>query len=408
MRWLAVALLVVVGCGDHTGDAADLSIVGADDLGMAADLQSARDLALAHGDGGLFLPRGKVDILFMVDNSPSMSAKQNLLHQSFPAFATALKDAAALHPASYHIGVVTDDLGAGPYTLNQGQCSPGGFGGKLQSAASPGAMGVPAACSTLALGGGVRYIDYDQIHGSDNLGGLDVSTAFTCISSVGEAGCGFEQPLESTYKALHDPIAENVGFLRADALLVVVYVTDEDDCSAPANTDLFDPSQNGINTYGVMHSFRCTQFGIACGNPATQVQPIDSNGPLAGCRPLTMAEGGKLIDVQKYVDYFGKPASLGGVKIDPSDVILASIAAPKEPFATTVTMPCADQVNTASCPILGHSCTQTGNAQIFGDPAVRLGAVVGAAATSQQSSACDSDYSPSLSAIAQKIIARLP
>jgi hypothetical protein len=39
---------------------------------------------------------------------------------------------------------------------------------------------------------------------------------------------------------------------------------------------------------------------------------------------------------------------------------------------------------------------------------VRLAAVVGAAPTSQQTSACDGDYSASLTGIAQKIVARLP
>ncbi len=416
MKVLFLSALIVAGCGDHGGDGAhlaapvDLSV--ADDLALAADLAArglgASDGGAPGGDGGSFTSHDKVDVLFMVDNSPSMTPKQMLLQSSFAAFVTALQNAGAAHPASYHIGVVTSDLGAGPYTLNQGQCRPGGDGAKLQSAAATSATGVPAACSSFTLGGGVRFIDYDQVHGTDNLGGTDLATAFTCISSVGQSGCGFEHQLESAYRALHDAIPENAGFLRPDALLVVVYVTDEDDCSAPPNTDLFDPSTNGVNSYGVLHSFRCTQFGIACGTPPTAVQPVDSMGSLAMCQPLTMATGGKLIDVQKYIDFFRAPAAAGGVKADPTDVIAAAIAAPVDPFATIVTMPCSDQVNTASCPLLAHSCTQAGNAQIFGDPAVRLAAVVGAAWTSQQSSACDTSYAAALDGIAQKIIARLP
>ncbi len=135
--------------------------------------------------------------------------------------------------------------------------------------------------------------------------------------------------------------------------------------------------------------------------------PLAAATPMSGrddCRPLTQAEGGKLFDVQRYIDFFARP---GGVKADPSDVILASIAAPPAPFGWTITSPCVDQVNTPQCPILNHSCVAPANPLFFGDPAVRLSAVVDAAYTSQRSSSCETDYSPAVDGLAQKIIARL-
>ena len=42
------------------------------------------------------------------------------------------------------------------------------------------------------------------------------------IANVGTSGCAFPSPLEAAYRALHDPLPENIGFLRSDALLVVV------------------------------------------------------------------------------------------------------------------------------------------------------------------------------------------
>jgi hypothetical protein len=78
------------------------------------------------------------------------------------------------------------------------------------------------------------------------------------------SGCGFEQPLEAALKALaphNSEISfthgeghgdrENAGFLRDNSLLVVVVVTDEDDCST-TDYGIFDPQneqnrQNGIN-----------------------------------------------------------------------------------------------------------------------------------------------------------------
>jgi hypothetical protein len=57
-----------------------------------------------------------------------------------------------------------------------------------------------------------------------------VAGAFSCIAQLGPDGCGYEQSLEAMYRAL-DP-AVNPGFIRDDAALAVLFITDEDDCSA--------------------------------------------------------------------------------------------------------------------------------------------------------------------------------
>jgi hypothetical protein len=380
------------------GVAALLALAGCH--GGAKQQPAAPDMSFVPA----FAAHDKVDILFMIDSSGTAPIQAEL-HNRFPQLVKALQNfAAAGHPASYHIGVVDEDLGAGPYVLNQGQCHPDGDRGTLRVAPAAGTPNVPAACQSFSLGGGVRFIDYDQINGTDNIMGLtpgDVATAFACIGAVGDAGCGFEHQLESVYRALHDPPVENTGFLRDDALLAVLFLTDEDDCSAPPDSDLFDPSPEGVAKYGPLHSFRCTEFGIQCnGMP---VPPMSISG-LTGCSSQEMANGGKLFDVQRYIDFFARP---GGVKADPSDVILASIAAPPAPVGVLVTMPCADQVNTPQCPILNHSCVDASNAIFFGDPAVRISAVVDAAVTSQRTSLCDADYSSAIDALAQSISARL-
>ncbi len=351
--------------------------------------------------------KNKVDLLFMIDNSPSMAPKQNELVKRFPQLIKALDNFAAQgNPAWYHIGVVTSDLGAGQYNLNMGQCHPGGDGAKLQIAPAAGAV-LPAGlnCTGFSLTGGVRFIDYNQIAGTNNImGEPDVPSAFSCMAAVGEGGCGFEHQLESPYRALHDTIAENNGFLRADAILAVVYVTDEDDCSAPPNTDLFDPSTNGVNMYGTLHSFRCTQFGVQCnGQP---VPPMSISG-LTGCSSYDVSNGGKLTDINTYINYFTKPAAQGGVKVDPNDVILVAITAPKDPVGVSITMPCADQVNTPSCPILNHSCVAATNNMFFGDPAVRLSTVVSSARHSNLTSICDTDYTAAINALGDLIISQI-
>src|SRR2546423_7848086 len=116
--------------------------------------------------------KNKVDLLFMIDNSPSMAPKQKELANRFPTLIKALQNFAAQgNPASYHIGVVNSDLGAGPFTLNQGQCHPGGDGGKLQVTPAAGAPNVPAAGTNFSLGGGVRFIDYNQPAGTGHIMG---------------------------------------------------------------------------------------------------------------------------------------------------------------------------------------------------------------------------------------------
>ncbi|MDB4970775.1 MAG: hypothetical protein JWN44_6464, partial [Myxococcales bacterium] len=71
------------------------------------------------------------------------------------------------------------------------------------------------------------------------------------------------------------------------------------------------------------------------------------------------------------------------------------------------TAPCGDVANQSSCLILSHSCVNSTSASFFGDPTVRISAVVNAVPNSQLTSLCDADYGPALDGLAQKILARL-
>jgi hypothetical protein len=76
-----------------------------------------------------------------------------------------------------------------------------------------------------------------------------------CVAAMGTGGCGFTQPLEAALKAVTPTTSSitfamgtvghgdgvNAGFVRPDSLLVVLVLTDEDDCSA-LDPDLFNPS----------------------------------------------------------------------------------------------------------------------------------------------------------------------
>ncbi|MCC7539377.1 MAG: hypothetical protein IT379_24345, partial [Deltaproteobacteria bacterium] len=96
---------------------------------------------------------------------------------------------------------------------------------------------------------------------------------FGCVARVGTGGCGFEQQLEATLKAITPSTStavapfisgtghadgRNVGFRRADALLAIVMLTDEEDCSAQ-NPEIFN-ARSGIFP-GEALNLRCFMYG---------------------------------------------------------------------------------------------------------------------------------------------------
>jgi hypothetical protein len=254
-----------------------------------------------------------VDILFVIDDSPGTSPKQAELRNRFPHLLQILEGLAAQgSPADYHIGVIGTDLGAGGYVDTN--CTPGGLGGKLQRIG----RGAPVGCVGPT---DASYVKYDQVTGTNNLPpGKTLAETFGCMAAVGDNGCGFEQVLESSYRALHDDLAENAGFLRDDGVLVVLYLTDEDDCSADDSSDVFSaPVVQPPDGLGFRRSYRCTRYGVAYDGPnGPALMPYGSSGgPVRNAHPATAAEGAKLIEVQKYIDYFTKPKRDGGVLVDP-------------------------------------------------------------------------------------------
>jgi hypothetical protein len=355
--------------------------------------------------------RNKVDILFMVDNSDSMKPKQDQLKARFPQLVQQLRDFATRGlPAWYHLGVVTSDMGAGA----SNSCAKGGDGGRLNVADRSNPNAPPVSCG---LGGGVSYIDFNQLDGSANVVGT-VEDAFQCIASVGVSGCGFEHQLEAVHQALTANVAENQGFLRDDAALVVVFLTDEDDCSAPPDTDLFDQTKTGTDysqpgNYGPLDSFRCTQFGILS-NGAPLPWPMTGTFTNVSPAPLTDGVGpGKLFSVDRYATLFTADRAHGGLKDDPeNDLLVIGISAPTAPFRTLLSNPdttgpyaACSNYNGGNCTVvLDHSCQAAADANYDGDPAVRLRAAIESAANhDDDTSICDGSYDQALQKVSDFI-----
>jgi hypothetical protein len=348
--------------------------------------------------------QNKVDLLFMVDNSPSMLAMQQELQNRFGDFLQAFSDLTAQGIyADMHIGVVTSDYGAGHTADPSGGCdaSPGGQRGLLQP------LGAAAATGCLGPANNARFIQYsfDPAATNNNLPNGDQSVGnlvktFTCMASVGAAGCGFEHQLESVYAALHNDV-ENAGFVRDGALLVVVFVTNEDDGSAPPSTDIYTRT---ATQYGAYETYRQTNFAVACGNPAMLPPDGPSNGLLTLCEPAPDGVG-LAYDISRYVDYFRRPRVAGGIKLDPTnDIVLVGIDAPETPFETILAdnmsgtgrapnpayVACSPQ--SATCQVrLQHSCQNQAQPAFFGDPAVRLNSFIRSLPQNQITSICGDD-----------------
>ena len=354
--------------------------------------------------------RNKVDVLFMVDNSSSMDPMQLELRARFGDFFKVFEDLAKKGTfADLHIGVVTSDYGAGDSAGGGCEASPGGQKGLLQTLPSPKATSPPPNCMPPV---GAPYIAYafDPSGGAatTNLpNGRDAAalvSEFTCMASVGAQGCGFEHQLESVYAALHNT-KENAGFLRADALLTVVFVTNEDDGSAAPNAKFYEQAGNdpsGGGTYGQYTTYRQTRFAVDCGGaPIPYGMPIPLLSNCAAAPNPMAADVNLAYDLSRYTDYFTKDAKFGGVKVNHDDVILVGIDGPEDHVETLLVDPskgntpyvaCASPMLSSTCnEALQHSCENNVQPGFFGDPAVRLNAVINAADNHQIASICGDD-----------------
>jgi hypothetical protein len=221
----------------------------------------------------------------------------------------------------------------------------------------------------------------------------DITDAFSCIAALGDQGCGFEGSLKSVRWAL-DPnnVPDgNQGFLRPDALLAVVLITNEDDCSLPDDSDLVDPTQTAMSDpLGPFTSFRCNEFWHLCEiDGVLQPPPRGAASNLQGCISNDTSTG-KLTLVTDEI------AFLKSLKTDPAQIFVAAIAGPATPYNIEMR---TQVYGTEPIPAVAHSCVEAAGA--FGDPAVRIQQwVEGFGANGLLESICAGSFAPALTEIA--------
>jgi hypothetical protein len=217
--------------------------------GCACDTVPAS--ALQQCEATAVLPDGvATDILFVIDDSGSMSQEQANLATNLGAFIDAL--AASAVQNDFQIGVTTTSVEGfaatdRSYTSGPAAGVPYPAGALVAIRRSVAGAGIPGALTYDATAyastggwGGTRLL---------TKGSATLVEDFKANVLVGTHGSGKEQPFRVARLALTDRLLDaNAGFLRDGARLAVIFVTDEDDCSesagqqADSNARCHDPA----------------------------------------------------------------------------------------------------------------------------------------------------------------------
>jgi hypothetical protein len=156
---------------------------------VAVPLRGSGDVSPTVTDRFTQVPTPEADIMFVVDNSCSMSEEQANLGRNLQSFLTYAQTAMV----DYHIAVTTTDVDV-------------------------------STAGQFVRGGGAAIITPQT---------ANASQVFQRNTAIGTGGSSDEQGLEAAYLALTDPnlSGANAGFLRQDAALAVIVVSDEEDFS---------------------------------------------------------------------------------------------------------------------------------------------------------------------------------
>ena len=169
-----------------------------------------------------------------------------------------------------HGGVVELTQGGIPCGADASQCPPGwtcdniGDNG-IGACYDPSAAGQPTAQVSCPPSPDQKQSLYLTIGTGDDATGPDLypqselALAAACLSKLGTQGCGFEQQLLSPAVGLERDAGRDpsIRFVRDKALLVILLVTDEEDCSMKDGPSLFATEH--------VQQHRYAYINVACG-----------------------------------------------------------------------------------------------------------------------------------------------
>jgi hypothetical protein len=355
----------------------------------------------------------QVSVLFVIDNSGSMGEEQANLVAALDPFLGALTD------VDLRIAVTTTDNG-NPWCQGTGPEGGRFVASQCRSRLSdfifqgPTEVDATTACTDYcpaSLDGwsGPASPWYErQADGTTNVGNIEFADAVRCGLPQGINGCGFEQQLESMYKALaraDAPQEAEFGFVDPGGLVAVILVTDEVDCSTDNEADtIFLP--DGDRTFWSMPEGQASPTSAVCWNAG--VECSGGPGTYDECHSVSLDALGNAVPddegvmrpLPRYTERLADSGAIaygivgvpsGGAAIVYRD---APGGTPNDPNF---------QVNFG----IGPGCTSTVAEAV---PPVRLRELVEGSPASAGAlySVCDLDWSSTLAAIATDILAWLP
>jgi hypothetical protein len=332
----------------------------------------------------------RLDVLFAIDTSSSMRSLVENMSRNFPAFMQELQRLPGGIP-DLHVAVVSSDLGAG---IAADVCPFDGDAGRFQVAARP-ALGqtdcpVPSGSYITATADGT----------GNNFAG-EIPEVFACIANLtanGErTGCGFEHQIESVRRALGGTPGigappENDGFLRPNVPLAVVWLTNEDDCSAPPDSAFF--ARDAADGQGLLTEFRCNEFGHTC-NGRKLDRASDADG--LDCRDAAGDPWQRLVPISEYVSFFQalKPDGL---------FVPVVIAAPPVLYGVRTRSDKPDAFTMQLEKGVVASCGMRPDPNVFGDPAVRMFALARAFGDTSFPDICAPSYSQVMGEVGRRLV----
>ncbi len=383
-------------------------------------------------DPGPPLPTKLVDILFVIDNSGSMADEQEILAANFGRFVDMLEAPGV--QANYRIGVTTTDNGnpwcAGT-TPEGGALRATSCRGRLDEFVFAGTdppEDKQTTCTEVCDLKNIPIIPtrtdrdpwpkprpwIESLEGVTNLPqGVTATEAFQCFGPQGINGCGFESHLESMYKALRRseaPDEASFGFLRRDAVLAVVFVTDEVDCSHQNKwSDMFMPEGNRVFWADPEAEFPtsavCWNAGVACtGGPGVYEECHAENYDIEGM-PEATDDAAVLHPVQRYTKFL-RDLEHSKQLFDPTKKVLVTVlGGVPEGYATGEELIYDEGTDLAFFDEngIGPGCSSPGGKAT---PPVRLRELAEHFEEDGQRnvySVCGPDYIPALEAIAEAV-----
>jgi hypothetical protein len=244
LAWLA-ACETETRTGSGAGTDADADGDSDADSDSDADGDGDTDTGTGWGSGCQAL-----DLLFVIDDSGTMAAEQQMLVDAFPQMISVLEAYQTLNgnQLEYRVGVTTTGVTTHYYV--------DGVPGAITAYGRDGALIAPQGA------------EHPWIDGP----GDDVAELFASVALVGTWGPAYEMPLQAMRLAIEEssPGGGNDGFLREDALFAAIVITDEDDCSRtddywdlpPADHSCFDyPVEHNVQGLNLYKGFLDDAFG---------------------------------------------------------------------------------------------------------------------------------------------------